>query len=120
MFAIYSTYGLLLDHVADPEVAANWNQFHFAMFEGSNRVMDNPSELERLCGTIADQGIVIDLRRTQGDWQCCLYENGSRLYSTPMGRGATAVEAVNVAIKQRKSLLEMGVGEAELCVGKGR
>lgn len=63
------------------------------------------TELEKLCDTIIASGIDIDLRCTKGGWRCSLLIAGSQLFSTPTGRGLSAVEAVNAACDQRIELL---------------
>lgn len=63
------------------------------------------SDLEKLCQSISENGIEINLRRKKdGVWMCSLYFD-SPLYSTPMGLGRTAIEAVNAACDQRLELL---------------
>lgn len=63
------------------------------------------SELEKLCETLAAEGITVQLRRFAKVWQCSLYERNNRLYSTPTGHAETAIAAVNNACDQRLVLL---------------
>lgn len=62
-------------------------------------------EFEKLCETLAAEGITVELRRFPKGWRCSLYCRDSRFYSTPTGHGATAIEAVNCACDQRLCLL---------------
>ena len=62
-------------------------------------------ELEKLCETLAAEGVIVDLRRSAKSWRCTLYARDSRLYSAPSGEAETAIEAVNAACDQRLCLL---------------
>lgn len=71
------------------------------------------NDLDKLCAQLANDGYFVGLKRRQSDWECTLWNNVTQPHYLPTAIGATAYDAVQVAVLQRDQAFADGRTKAK-------